>query len=88
MKTLDSLAAGKDVPGDVDDDKEWGQKSPPPWFDQARFDRYTLHKNAEFIENQANKHMTSTLNLTKRLNSSSLFNLHNQLQTASQSLIQ
>ena len=42
MKTLDSLAAGKDVPGDVDDDKEWGQKSPPPWFDQAKFDRYTL----------------------------------------------
>jgi len=39
MKTLDSLAAGKDVPGDVDDDKEWGQKSPPPWFDQAKFDR-------------------------------------------------
>ena len=69
MKTLDSLVAGKDVPGDVDDDKEWGQKSPPPWFDQAKFDRYTLNKNAEFIENQADKHMTSTLNLTKRLNS-------------------
>jgi len=38
-KTLEELAAGKWLPGDADDQVEWGQLTPPPWFDQAKFER-------------------------------------------------
>jgi len=39
MKTLDELRKGRLVPGDHDDPKEWGQRDPPPWFDEDRFFR-------------------------------------------------
>jgi len=38
-KTLEELSAGKSLPGDADDQADWGQLTPPPWFDQAKFER-------------------------------------------------